>query len=220
MRFHRVIRLTPICAPLETNQFHIMKTTTTLSLLGIALALSLPANAADEHKHDMAAKMAPLSNVTELIAVVVPTSGSKLAGTVTFKKVEGGVEITAKVSGFTANTEHGFHIHELGNVSAADGTSTGGHYNPEGHDHGMPHAAPMIHAGDMGNLKANAEGVAEMTMVSSTMTLTGPKNPIIGRGIVIHAKPDDGGQPTGNAGDRIAVGVIGIAKEDVKPMAK
>lgn len=197
-----------------------MKTTAIparLSLLGIALGLSLglPSHAADEHAPHAAMKMevskSGLDQVTELIAVIVSTSGSKVAGSVTFAKVEGGVEVTAKVSGLEPNSEHGFHIHELGNVSAEDGTSTGGHYNPEGHDHGMPGAA-MTHAGDLGNLKANAEGVAELKIVSKNITLAGPKNAIIGRGVVIHAKLDDGGQPTGNAGARIGVGVIGISK--------
>lgn len=195
-----------------------MKATTTLvrlGLLGAALGLAIPSHAAEEPAKKEAKKMAvknPLRSVTELIAVVVPTSGSKLQGSVTFKKVKEGVEVTAKVSGFEPNTEHGFHIHEFGNVGAADGTSTGGHYNPEGHDHGMPDAA-MKHAGDLGNLKANADGVAEKTVLIKDVTLAGAKNPVIGRGIVIHAKVDDGGQPTGNAGDRIGVGVIGIAKE-------
>ena len=191
-----------------------MKSNTTpvrLSLLGLALGLALPVAAQEPRVHALSAPKPVLTSVTELIAVVVPTSGSKLSGTVTFKDVAGGVEVTAKVSGFEPNTEHGFHVHEFGNVTAADGTSTGGHYNPEGHDHGLPHG-DMIHAGDLGNLKANAEGVAEMTMVTKTITLIGARNPVIGRGIVIHAKPDDGGQPTGNAGDRIGVGVIGISK--------
>lgn len=185
-----------------------------ISLLGIALGLglALPCSAADDHAvMKMEVSKSGLNQVTELIAVIVPTSGSQLKGTVTFTKVEGGVEVIAKVSGLNPNSEHGFHIHELGNVAAADGTSTGGHYNPEGHDHGMPHA-DMKHAGDFGNLKANADGVAELKIVSNLITLAGPKNAIIGRGVVIHAKQDDGSQPTGNAGARIGVGVIGISK--------
>ncbi|MEO5917209.1 MAG: superoxide dismutase family protein [Luteolibacter sp.] len=194
-------------------------TPTRLSLLGIALGLSLavPVHAADEPAEKETKKMAAptgLRLVTELIAVVNPTSGSKVNGTVTFTKVKGGVEVTAKISGLEPNSDHGFHIHDFGNVTAADGTSAGGHYNPEGHQHGMPEAE-MKHAGDLGNLKANAEGVAEKTIVSTTITLAGVKNAIVGRAVVVHAKADDGGQPTGNAGDRIGVGVIGIAK--VKP---
>ena len=158
---------------------------------------------------------AAFAEITELIAVIRPTEGNSVTGSVLFEKTATGVKITAKIGGFEPGTEHGFHIHELGDISAKDGTSAGGHYNPEGHDHGLPDASAK-HAGDMGNLKADADGNAEITTTVSNITLAGAMNPIIGRGIVVHAMKDDGGQPTGNAGDRIAVGVIGISKVATK----
>jgi Cu-Zn family superoxide dismutase len=159
------------------------------------------------------AAMNPLDGVTELIATVIPVSGSNVKGSVTFKKVPEGVEVTVSVGGLEPGSEHGFHVHEFGNVNSSDGNSAGGHYNPEGHDHGLMEKN-MRHAGDLGNLKADNEGNANKTFTVDNITLAGMKNPIIGRAVVIHAKKDDGGQPTGNAGDRIGVGVIGIAKTD------
>lgn len=125
---------------------------------------------------------------------------------------EGRVKITAQVSGLKPNSKHAIHIHEYGDLRAEDGTMTGGHYNPESHDHALPEKE-MRHAGDMGNLVANAEGVASFTLSVDNITLVGSKNPVIGRGVIVHIGEDDGGQPTGNAGARIAQGVIGIANK-------
>lgn len=102
------------------------------------------------------------------------------------------------------------HIHQWGDITAADGTATGGHYNPEGHDHGLPNGGDR-HAGDFGNVKADANGVAKFDQTFDNISIAGMKNPIIGRGLIVHADPDDGSQPTGNAGARIAQAVIGIA---------
>ncbi|MCP5412982.1 MAG: superoxide dismutase family protein, partial [Alphaproteobacteria bacterium] len=70
----------------------------------------------------------------------------------------------------------------------------------------------LRHAGDLGNLTADATGKATYEIVVDNISIAGPHNPILGRGVIIHAKPDDGGQPVGNAGGRIACGVIGVAK--------
>lgn len=144
-----------------------------------------------------------------LIAVLEPTEGNDVEGHVTFTKSGDGVTIEAKVGGLEPNSRHGFHIHEFGDISAADGTSAGGHFNPEGHDHGLPDEEPR-HAGDLGNLEADEDGMATMSRTVDDITLTEGANAVLGRGVVVHAKPDDGGQPTGNAGPRIAVGTIGI----------
>jgi Cu-Zn family superoxide dismutase len=109
------------------------------------------------------------------------------------------------------NSEQAIHIHEFGDCTAPDATSAGGHYNPGGHEHGLPTQA-VRHAGDFGNLKSDANGVAALDFTVDTITINGPKNPIIGHGVIVHAKLDDGSQPTGNAGPRVACGVIGWAK--------
>jgi superoxide dismutase, Cu-Zn family len=192
---------------------------TRLALMTVALGIvtSVPARAQDDEETKAARVTStpilasPLRAVTELIATIQPAGGSNVKGSVVFKKVKGGVEVTVAVGGLDPGNEHAIHVHEFGNISAADGTSAGSHYNPGGHPHGLPHDEKK-HAGDFGNLKADDDGNANTTFTVNNLTLTGRKNPIIGRAVIIHAKKDDGGQPTGNAGDRIGMGVIGVSK--------
>lgn len=147
---------------------------------------------------------------TKAIAVLHPASGSNVIGTVTFTKTSDGVEIVADVTGLTPG-KHGFHIHEFGDCSAADATSAGGHFNPMHKNHGAPDATEH-HTGDLGNLEADASGKAHLTWKDKEMTMSG-ENSIIGRGVIVHAKEDDlKSQPVGNAGGRLACGVIGAAK--------
>lgn len=144
------------------------------------------------------------------VAVLMPTAGNAAHGTVTFTVVEGGVRITAQFEGLAAG-DHGFHIHEFGDCTAADGTSAGGHFNPGGAPHAGPDAEAR-HVGDLGNLTADTQGMASYDRLDHTLRLDGPHG-VIGRGVVVHAAPDDlATQPTGNAGGRVACGVIGMAK--------
>lgn len=166
---------------------------------------------AESHGESHGHAVSPLEQVTELIAVMQPANDSKVSGTVLFEQADGAVKVTAKIGGLSPNSKHAIHVHDLGDITAADGTSAGGHYNPEGHDHGLPHSE-VRHAGDFGNLETDGDGNATLVLMVDNITLTGAKNPVIGRAMIIHAKEDDGGQPTGNAGDRIAMGVIGVAK--------
>lgn len=149
------------------------------------------------------------ASADELIAVLTPTEGNDVSGTVTFAEDGGKVKVTAHIEGLEPGSKHGFHIHEFGDISAADGTAAGGHYNPEKHDHALP-ATEVRHAGDLGNVEANADGVADYTITVDNVSLMDGEDAIIGRGVIVHAKPDDGGQPTGNAGARVAQGVIGV----------
>jgi superoxide dismutase, Cu-Zn family len=148
------------------------------------------------------------STVTKAVCVVTPLGDSKVKGKVTFAKQADGVLVTADISGLTPG-DHGFHVHQWGDISSADGMSTGGHFNPHNHQHGRPDATER-HAGDFGNLTADAQGNAKYSKVDKVMTLEGADS-VIGRAIIIHTNPDDFTQPTGNAGGRIATGVIGIA---------
>ena len=134
------------------------------------------------------------------------TKDSHVAGTVTFTQEKDGVRVVADVTDL-APGEHGFHIHEKGDCSAPDASSAGGHFNPSGHKHGGPDAEER-HAGDLGNLIADKSGKAHYDRVDKQLQLTGP-NTIIGRSIIVHEKLDDlKTQPTGNAGARVACGVI------------
>lgn len=145
----------------------------------------------------------------QAIAVLNSTSASKCHGVVKFIQDGDVVKVVADIEGLTPGQKHAFHIHQYGDVTSADGSSAGGHYNPQGHQHGLPDQ-DMHHAGDLGNLQADNDGKVHYEITVKDVTVAGMKNPIIGRGVVVHAKVDDGGQPVGNAGARIACGVIGV----------
>ena len=141
-------------------------------------------------------------------AQLQPTKGNKTFGEATFEQVGDKVKVVVFVQGLRPGQEHGLHIHEVGDCSSGDGMSTKGHFNP----HGKPHAAHSSaerHAGDLPSLRANKDGRANVQIELDIITLKpGPAN-IVGRGVIVHADPDDfKTQPTGNAGARIACGVI------------
>lgn len=148
--------------------------------------------------------------VKQAVAVLHPTAGSKCHGTVRFTQEGDSVKVVADIEGLTPGQKHAFHVHQFGDTSSQDGMSAGGHYNPEGHPHGLPETDSR-HAGDLGNLQADSEGKAHYEITVKNVSVAGTKNPLIGRGVIVHAKVDDGGQPVGNAGARIASGVIGVA---------
>ncbi len=159
---------------------------------------------------DTASAMLAVDAPKHAIIVLAPTEGNDVHGIINFTAVEGGVRVVADVTGLTPG-KHGFHIHQFGDCSKLDGKSAGGHFNPEGVNHGGP-TASVRHVGDMGNLVADENGVAHLDAVDKLLSFSG-KHSIIGRGIVIHAGEDDlTSQPTGAAGARVACGVIGIAK--------
>jgi Cu-Zn family superoxide dismutase len=148
--------------------------------------------------------------VQHAVAVLTAIGDSGVSGTIHFTDAGSQVEITGTVEGLSPG-EHGFHVHEFGDLSNLDHKeSGGGHYNPTDMPHGRPEDAQR-HVGDLGNLTANAEGTAKIAKSDRVIQLQGPHS-IIGRSVVVHAKPDQFTQPTGDAGDRVAVGVIGIAK--------
>lgn len=150
------------------------------------------------------------SEIKQAVAVLHPTAGNKCHGVVRFTQTGSSVKVVADLEGLTAEQKHAFHIHQFGDCSAPDGMSAGGHYNPDSHQHGLPDAENR-HAGDLGNLQADKDGKAHYEITVNNVSIAGTKNPIIGRGVIVHAKVDDGGQPVGNAGGRIACGVIGVA---------
>lgn len=151
------------------------------------------------------------SGISNAVCTITPTPGSDVRGTVNFSDVEGGVLVTATITGLTPGQKHGFHVHQHAYTGSSDAKCTGGHYDPEGTGfHALPGFDGAHHAGDMGVLVADGNGRAMYEAMIPGMSVAG-KNAVMGRAIIIHAKPDDGGQPTGNAGSRIGVGNIGIA---------
>ncbi len=176
-------------------------------VLGTSLALVAGCASSGQAQKDTA-KPAGSKARPQAVAVLSPAANGKVKGQVTFLEETEGVRVTANIEGLTPG-KHGFHIHEKGDCSAADFTSAGGHFNPAGSKHGSP-ADPEHHAGDFGNLEANDQGVARFERVFSWLTFAGT-NSILNRAVIVHEKADDlTTQPTGNAGGRLACGVIQI----------
>lgn len=146
----------------------------------------------------------------EATAVVLlqPRSGSKVSGNVRFTQIGDLVRITGEVTGHTKGPK-GFHIHEKGDCSAEDAMSAGGHFNPTHEKHGGPYD-PVKHAGDLGNIVFDDKGVARFNFTVGDISVSRTaKNGIIGRSLIVHAQADDlKTDPTGNAGGRVACGVI------------
>jgi Cu-Zn family superoxide dismutase len=148
-------------------------------------------------------------DVTKATAKLEPKSGSKVTGTITFTKSGDDVEVTGDIENLSPG-KHGFHLHEKGDCSAADAASAGAHFNPTKQHHGGPMTAER-HAGDLGNIEADASGKAHIQW-KGKMSLSGADS-IIGKSAVVHEKEDDlKTDPSGNSGSRIACGVIEAAK--------
>jgi superoxide dismutase, Cu-Zn family len=135
-------------------------------------------------------------------------SGSNTKGTVNFVWQGHDVLATGNFSGLKPNAEHGFHVHEKGDCSSSDATSAGGHFNPDTKSHGMP-GSGSSHAGDMPNIKSDANGNAVYSAKLSGFAVNNGPTGILGRSVVVHRDPDDyKSQPAGNSGPRIACGLI------------
>lgn len=140
---------------------------------------------------------------------LAPTQGNTATGTLTVVPMGDGVHLTGNLSGLKPDAEFGFHVHEKGDCSAPDASSAGAHFNPTNAAHGDPHS-DTHHAGDMPNVKSDAQGAAPVnTHVSGLSFGDGGANDVIGKAVVLHEKADDyKTQPSGNSGARIACGVV------------
>lgn len=149
------------------------------------------------------------AQATSASATLSPTEGNEVAGRLQFAAVDGGIRITGEVTGLPGGGEHGFHVHEHGDCSAPDATSAGSHFNPADSAHGRVGEGEH-HAGDSDNITASDEGVATVDSLLQGATLgDGGPGDIVGKAVIVHADPDDyTTQPTGNAGARLACGVI------------
>jgi superoxide dismutase, Cu-Zn family len=155
---------------------------------------------------------------TSASAELTALSGSGVAGKATFTREGDKVRVKAELTGLTPG-KHGFHIHEFGDCSAADGSSAGGHFNPEGHPHGPPGASS--HPGDLGNIDADADGRATLSLVLNDITIDTGTLGIVGRGLIVHEKADDlESQPVGDAGGRVACAVIRADTGETRPVMK
>jgi len=138
-------------------------------------------------------------------APLAPVSLSGVMGKVVFIGYPDRVEVRGTISGLTPGA-HGFHIHEIGDCGGQGAVAAGGHFNPSEQLHGRP--SVHSHMGDLGNIKANDQGVA---VINKNLTMLAQDDLIAleGRSVIVHAAPDDFfSQPTGDSGTRVACGVI------------
>jgi len=153
------------------------------------------------------------------------TAGSSkkpVYGVIEFEQHGDTVIITGKIEGLGENSQHGFHIHEFGDVSNGC-TSAGAHFNPHKKQHAGPDDADRDrHVGDLGNVQTDANGVATVNIKDKVISLHG-EHSILGRCLVVHEKPDDLGRggddeskKTGNAGKRLACGIVGTVNPEKK----
>jgi Cu-Zn family superoxide dismutase len=164
----------------------------------LALACAPAVSAIDDQTREAAARLEP-------------TKGSTVSGTARFQ-AEGkdNVRITVSVKGLKPGAAHGLHVHEKGDCSAPDATSAGPHFALPDQRHGDGQSG-QHHAGDLGNIKADEQGNAEVTITvpDSKLSLTGGPVDVVGRALVVHGGQDDlKSQPAGDSGPRMACGVV------------
>ena len=142
-----------------------------------------------------------------------PTLGNTVVGHLELANERNQVHITGEVSGLRKKGEHGFHIHEIGDCSGSDAKTAGEHFAPLGHPHGPPGPQATHHTGDFGNLSADQNGVAHVDVWTDLPLLTAGQHYVVGRSFIVHEGKDDlTTQPSGNAGARVACGVIEAAR--------
>jgi len=141
-------------------------------------------------------------------ALLEARSASTATGHVSLVEHAGSVRAHVEIHGLAPGSEHGFHIHDKGDCSAPDASSAGGHFNPGGAQHGRA-GTDSHHAGDMPSVVADAKGEVKVDLVLAGISVVPGPVSVVGHAIVLHAKRDDfTTQPAGDAGPRIACGVI------------
>jgi Cu-Zn family superoxide dismutase len=162
------------------------------------------------------------THLKRAVAVIQSTSkeaspDARRLGEIFFEEKDGKVHVRGHIRGLEPGSTHGFHIHQYGDFTEWDATSAGGHFNP-GND---PHAGPDAkkhHAGDLGNVTADKNGTVTIDKEVDFITIGRGPHAILGRSVVLHANADDlKSQPSGDAGPRIGIGIIGRANPDSKP---
>jgi len=162
------------------------------------LALSAPF-VAQAHSHDGGHAVAELLD-----------GQGQSKGKATITQTKDGLQVDVKAMGLPAGV-HAVHLHTTGTCTGPDFTSAGGHWNPGKKQHGHDNPAGA-HMGDMPNMTVGADGTGELKTVVAGAMLTGGDAPLLdadGAAVVVHASADDyKSDPTGNAGGRLACGVV------------
>lgn len=148
---------------------------------------------------------------TTVATATLKTADGTEVGTVTFTERAGGTEMVADLHGVQGAGPHGIHVHETGECSAPDFKSAGGHFNPGGTDHACPPTTPR-HGGDFGNIDISADGSGHLDATSDLVTVTPGDTSVVGKAVILHQGKDDcTSQPSGDAGPRLACGVIEVS---------
>ncbi|HNU59232.1 MAG TPA: superoxide dismutase family protein [Aquaticitalea sp.] len=151
------------------------------------------------------------SNEPKVLTITLEAkSGSNATGTAVFTEMNGKVKMVAELTGLKEG-KHAIHLHEKSDCSASDGTSTGGHWNPTNQPHGQWGSPEGYHKGDIGNMNADANGNAIITIETNEWCIGcgDPNKDILGKAVIVHEGVDDFvTQPTGNAGGRVSCGGI------------
>ena len=139
--------------------------------------------------------------------------GAAVAGTATLTDTQEGLKIAVQITQAPPGT-HGLHIHQFGACGEA-GVQAGGHYNPDKSPHGLLHqdGFTKAHAGDLGNIEIGVDGTGSLEQTIPDLRLSHGPYTVGGRAVILHEKPDDFSQPTGNAGGRIGCGPIVVTGE-------
>ena len=140
-------------------------------------------------------------------------TASPIIGKVRFEQQDKGMYVVMEIHGMSPG-EHGVHIYEFGDLSY-NGEAAGGHWNPDGHPHGVTvkDGIDHVHVGDFGNIIVDPQGNGYMDVLIPGMTLVGDKRSIAGRSILFRAGRDHVlTQPDGNPGPAIAGGIIAIVR--------
>lgn len=150
------------------------------------------------------------ANKETVVVKLESKSGSTATGVAIFVQEYGQVRVISEFEGLTPGI-HAMHLHEKADCSAADGTSSGGHWNPTFEKHGSWGDPKGYHRGDIGNLTAKSDGTAKLMFQTDQWCIgCGDENrDILGKAVIIHEGRDDlTTQPTGNAGGRVSCGGI------------
>lgn len=205
----------------ERGALIMKRLTVLLAILSLFLVLTACGGTANEEGSSGSENNGTMNNgeeeqqqgeeATKTITVNMMNQDGEEIGTAELMQQDSGTMIQLDASNLPEGT-HGFHIHETGSCEAPDFKSAGGHFNPADASHGtMSEDGP--HAGDLENLEVSADGTVQKEIMNEKVTLEkGKDNSLLkeaGTALVIHASADDNSsQPSGDAGDRIACGVI------------
>lgn len=192
--------------------------------VGLVAALAFAACGGSEEPYaEATATPVPVATPAEqpAIAAAQLAGPSGVTGVVTFTALsEGGVKVVARVEGLgSAPGQHGLHVHEVGSCEPPDFQSAGAHFNPTGAPHAGPDTTPR-HAGDLGNIEIGADGTGTVDLTSDLLAVHEGANAVVGKAVIVHEKADDfSTQPTGDAGGRVACGVVERVEGTIDPEA-